>query len=158
MGLRLLYVADSPDTLIVTNVLAAALRHPAIQDDPDDTTLIGFLAYGGAVDELRTPYRQIRVLPAGHTLTVDAGRGSTRMHRHWRFPVPDPAPRQAEASVFEEYRSVLAEAVGDRVSNSRTSIFLSGGVDSTTIAAAACAVGTVRPTAGHYHALSPVWS
>ena len=44
MGLRLLYVADSADTLIVTNVLAAALRHPAIPDDPDDTALIGFLA------------------------------------------------------------------------------------------------------------------
>ena len=140
MGLRLLYVGDSPDTLIVTNVLAAALRHPAIQDDSDDTALIGFLAHGGAVDELRTPYRHIRVLPAGHTLTVNAKDGSTRMHRHWRFPVPDPAPRRSEASVLEEYRSVLTEAVGDRVSNSRTSIFLSGGVDSTTIAAAACAV------------------
>jgi asparagine synthase (glutamine-hydrolysing) len=137
MGLRLLYVADSADTLVVTNVLAAALRHPAIPDDPDDTALIGFLAHGGAVDEVRTPYRHVRVLPAGHTLAVDTGRGSTRMHRHWRFPVPDPAPRRGEASVLEEYRSVLAEAVGDRVSKSRMSIFLSGGVDSTTIAAAA---------------------
>ena len=136
MGLRLLYVADGLDTLIVTNVLAAALRHPAIPDDPDDRALIGFLAHGGAVDEVRTPYRHVRVLPAGHTLTVDATGGSTRMHRHWRFPVPEPAPRRGDAEVLEEYRSVLAEAVRDRVSESRTAIFLSGGIDSTTIAAA----------------------
>jgi asparagine synthetase B (glutamine-hydrolysing) len=137
MGLRLLYVADSADVLIVTNVLAAALRHPAIPDDPDDTALIGFLAHGGAIDEVRTPYRHVSVVPAGHTLVVDTGRGVTRMRRHWHFPVSDPAPRRGEASVLEEYRSVLAEAVGDRLSTSRTSVFLSGGVDSTTIAAAA---------------------
>ena len=136
LGLRLLYVADSPDTLIVTNILSAALRHPDIPDDPDDRALIEFLAHGGAVDEVRTPYRHVRVLPAGHTLAVDTGHDSTRMHRHWRFPVPDPAPQRGEAAVLEQYRSVLAEAVRDRISGS-TSIFLSGGVDSTTIAAAA---------------------
>ena len=150
MGLRLLYVGDSADALIVTNVLAAALKHPAIPDDPDDTALIGFLAHGGEIDEVRTPYRHVRVLPAGHTLVIDSKSGATRMHRHWRFPVPEPAPRRAEASVLEEYRSVLARAVGDRVSTNSTSIFLSGGVDSTTIAAA---VRDVTPSA-RLHAIT----
>lgn len=138
MGLRLLYVADSAGTLIVTNVLAAALRHPAIPDDPDDTARVGFLAHGGAGDPVRTPYRHVKVLPPGHTLVVDTRRGASRMFRHWHFPVPDGSVRREEASAPEAYRAVLAEAVRDRTSERGTSIFVSGGIDSTTIAAAAC--------------------
>ena len=150
MGLRLLYVADSPDTLIVTNVLAAALRHPAIHDDVDDAALAGFLAHGAEGDEARTCYRHVRVLPAGHTLAFDVRAGTSRMHRHWRFPIPGAAPHRRDAEVLEEYRAVLAEAVRDRISGGRASIFLSGGVDSTTIAAAA---REVAPSGG-LHAIT----
>ena len=137
MGLRLLYVADSADTLIVTNVLAAALSHPAIDSDIDEGALVEFLYCGGAQDATRTCYRHIQVLPAGHTLSIDVRRNATRMHRHWHFPRPDPAPPQSDGAVLEQYRSALADAVRDRIDDRGTSIFLSGGIDSTTIAATA---------------------
>ena len=140
MGLRLLYVAESAETLIVTNVLRAALRHPSIAGEIDEAALAAFLAHGGPIDETRTSFRDVKVLPAGHTLTVDLARGSTRMHRHWRFPCPDPAPRRNEGQVMEQYRATLREAVKDRLHPAGTSIFLSGGIDSTTIAAAACEI------------------
>lgn len=138
MGLRLLYVAESADTLIVTNVLDAALRHPSISADLDEAALGAFLAYGGPDDEVRSCFRDVKVLPAGHTLTIDIGRGSTRLHRHWRFPSPDPARPRPDAEVLEQYRATLGAAVRDRLHAGGTAIFLSGGIDSATIAAAAC--------------------
>ena len=137
LGLRLLYVAESPGAIVVTNVLEAALRHPQISGALDEAGLVAFLAHGGAADHVRTCYRDVKVLPPGHTLAIDARRLSdTRMWRHWHFPVPDGARRTGD-SILEEYRARLADAVRDRTDANGTSIFLSGGLDSTTMAAAA---------------------
>jgi asparagine synthase (glutamine-hydrolysing) len=136
LGIRLLYVVHSPDAVIVTNVLAAALAHPSVAHDLDDTAIAAFLAHGGAADESRTCYRDIRVLPPGHTLAIGVDAKAT-LRRHWWFPVADERVRTSDAGILEEYRAVLREAVRDRVSQSGTAIFLSGGLDSTTIAAAA---------------------
>ena len=136
LGIRLLYVAESTDAIVVTNVLAAALRHPRISDAQDEAALIAFLAYGGSIDEVRTCYRDIKVLPPGHTLTIDGESFDARLWRHWHFPAPDGVRRTDEA-ILEEYRALLANAVRDRLDRHGTSIFLSGGIDSTTMAAAA---------------------
>ena len=139
LGLRLLYVAESPSAIVVSNVLAAALRHPRICTALDDTALIAFLAHGGAADEVRTCYRDIKVLPPGHTLTIDGRSFRARLARHWHFPQGDGVRRSA-SRILEEYRALLADAVRERLGHGGTSIFLSGGIDSTTMAAAAVQV------------------
>jgi asparagine synthase (glutamine-hydrolysing) len=145
LGIRLLYVAESQNAIVVTNVLAAALCHPAIAADLDEVGLIAFLATGGAADDVRTCYRHVKVVPPGHTLIVRAdGVFRPALRRHWQFPHPD-GLRRSDDEILEEYRSVLACAVGDRLAMGDTAIFLSGGIDSTTIAAAARAV---RPAGG----------
>jgi asparagine synthase (glutamine-hydrolysing) len=136
LGIRLLYVAASTESIVVSNVLAAALGHPRISPAADPAALIAFLAHGGPVDDVRTCYRDIKVVPPGHTLTIDAPAFAARMWRHWQFPVSD-GVRRSDDEIVEEYRSRLAEAVRSRIDRSGTSIFLSGGIDSTTIAAAA---------------------
>jgi len=140
LGIRLLYVAESAAAIVVTNVLSAALRHPSMADDLDEVALIAFLAHGGAADETRTCYRNVKVLPPGHTLTVRVRpHPSTTLRRHWRFPLAD-GTRRSRKTILEEYRSTLSEAVRDRLDAGGTTIFLSGGIDSTTMAAAATEV------------------
>lgn len=137
LGIRLLYIADTPRTVVVTNVLGAALCHPGVADDLDSAALVAFLAHGADADATRTCYRAVRVLPAGHTLVIRArGSAAPTLRRHWRFPLSDGTHRRSN-EILEEYRSVLAAAVGDRLDPAGTSIFLSGGIDSTTMAAAA---------------------
>ncbi|HET7698278.1 MAG TPA: asparagine synthase-related protein [Vicinamibacterales bacterium] len=136
LGIRCVYVAAAPEAIVVTNVLAAALRHPRIAAALDDAALLAFLAHGGAPDDVRTCYRDIRMLPPGHTLAIDGRTFASRMWRHWHFPLAD-GRRRTDAAILEEYRAVLAEAVRDRLDPRGTTIFLSGGIDSTTMAAAA---------------------
>jgi asparagine synthase (glutamine-hydrolysing) len=153
LGLRLLYVAEGPRAIVVTNVLEAALQHPQISTEIDEAALIAFLAHGSAADHVRTSYRDIGVLPPGHTLAIDASRPSrTRMWRHWHFPVAD-GVRRTDAAILEAYRARLADAVRDRTDAHGTSIFLSGGLDSTTMAAAAKEVappGTLQAITTRY--------
>jgi asparagine synthase (glutamine-hydrolysing) len=136
LGVRSLYVAEGLGTLIVTNVLDAAVAHPEIPARLDDTALVEFLAHGGPADQVRTVYRAVRVLPAGHTLVIRPG-GAPELRRHWTFPKPEPIRSIDRHAALERYRGVLERAVADRVQGRAAALFLSGGVDSTTIAAAA---------------------
>jgi asparagine synthase (glutamine-hydrolysing) len=152
LGLRLLYVAAAPDTVIVTTILEAALRHPRVSGAIDEASLIAFLAHGGPADDVRTCYRDIKVVPPGHTLTIDARAFDARLRRHWHFPVADGVRRTGD-EILEEYRSLLATAVRDRLDARGTSIFLSGGIDSTTMASAAVEVaprGTLHAITTRY--------
>jgi asparagine synthase (glutamine-hydrolysing) len=133
-GIRLVYIGRGPRVTIVTNILGAALALPGIVDDLDERAVIEFLAEG-APGEGRTSFRAVRCLPAGHTLCVRSPDNGS-LTRHWWFPQPRRSIRTGAREIIEGYRAVLEEAVRDRVRTKAASIFFSGGIDSTTIAAA----------------------
>ena len=137
LGLRRVYVAESPAVIVVTNILAAALSYPGISSDLDDHGVVSFLAHGAPHDGA-TVYRAVRVVPAGHTLSVEED-GQVTLARHWWFPTQGRSRRATmnPAEATEGYRHVLERAVRDRLREPRASLLLSGGIDSSTIAAAA---------------------
>ena len=134
LGLRPLFVATGSDVVVVSNILNAARAHPHVSGDVDERALHGFLATGG-IAVTRTAYRAVVPLPAGHTLTIRQG-GESTLKRHWLFPASDgPLIRDSRRAV-DGYREALESAVRDRL-EPQTSILMSSGIDSTTIAAAA---------------------
>ncbi len=134
LGVRPLFVGTGSDIVVVSNILKAARAHPHVPQDLDERALGGFLATG-AIAETRTAYRAVVPVPAGHTLTIRRG-GESTLRRHWIFPAADgPLIREPRCAI-EGYREALERAVGDRL-EARTSILMSSGIDSTTIAAAA---------------------
>ncbi len=136
LGIRLLYAAQGPNLIVLTNVLASARCLPGIPGTLDDEALISFVA-DGVAGSGRTPFKAVRQVPAGHTLCLRHG-GPATLSRHWWFPQPERPQRSMRArDAIDGYRAVLQQAVGERLHTSRASLFLSGGVDSTTIAAAA---------------------
>jgi asparagine synthase (glutamine-hydrolysing) len=134
LGVRPLFVATGSDVVVVSNILNAARAHPHVAHDLDERALHGFLATG-AIAETRTAYHAVVPLPAGHTLTIREG-GESTLRRHWTFPAANGPLIREPRSAIEGYREALERAVGDRL-EARTSILMSSGIDSTTIAAAA---------------------
>jgi asparagine synthase (glutamine-hydrolysing) len=141
LGVRVLYVAEGPEMLIATNVVGAALAHPAIPSDLDPASLVSFLSVGDSGDPLATAYRAVRAVPEGHTVAI-GDRAPASLRRHWAMPEPQTIDTRP-ADIVDGYRAVLAAAVADRLGH-RTAIFLSGGIDSTSIAAAATRRGDMR--------------
>jgi asparagine synthase (glutamine-hydrolysing) len=135
IGIRVLYVGESARVLIVSNTIDAVLAHPSISRTFDEAALARFLADGAVTRGTATPYSAVKLLPEGHTLTIRPGTGAI-LQRHWS-PPPMHRTVRDDRSVPEGYREVLHRAVADRVSGRRVTIFLSGGLDSTTIAATA---------------------
>ncbi len=114
----------------------AAILHHGVSRDLDEASIARFLGFRFGLSE-RSYFREIRELPPAHRLRVTAGEA--RVQRYWRF-VPPPAASLSPEEITAGFRRRLAQAIADDVAGlePRTiALSLSGGLDSTAIAALA---------------------
>jgi asparagine synthase (glutamine-hydrolysing) len=136
-GVRPLYFAAHDAGFIASTALAAVRAHPAVSGALDDAAIVSFLRWGYVVDVSATSFRGVRRLPPGHFALVDEQGRMSAPTRWWTFPNPDPLRLADGREYVEGMRDVVCAAVRDRLRTPRGAILLSGGVDSTGLAAAA---------------------
>lgn len=118
--------------------LTALLEHPAAPRSVSVRAVQKLFAYA-LIPAPTSIIEGILKLPAGHTLTVTEG-GEPVLRRYWRFTLePDESlARRPEAELAEELRDRLDAAVRRRLmADVPLGVFLSGGIDSTAVAALA---------------------
>ena len=77
LGIKPFYYATPAGSFVFASEIKALLAFPQCRAEADDHAAVGFLAHGNCDYVDRTLFRDIRALPAAHTLTVDAtGRTS----------------------------------------------------------------------------------
>ena len=108
----------------------------------DETALYDFLGYR-YVPAPKTLYRNCYKLPPAHRIVFDPENGKlSDPAPFWSLPVPDKALAVSVDDAAEELRELVNESVRDQmVSDVPLGFFLSGGVDSSTIVAAASGLG-----------------
>ena len=116
--------------------IKALLAHPEIRAALDESTLPEYLTFGYISDE-RTMFSGIRKLMPGHLLTLDAGEEPTlSVRQYWDIPAAGAEEDRSDESWIRECRERLEETVRMRLmSDVPLGIFLSGGLDSSAIAA-----------------------
>ncbi|MEU2081846.1 asparagine synthase (glutamine-hydrolyzing) [Streptomyces albus] len=144
LGVKPLYFARTADGLLFGSEPKALLAHPSLECVVDAEGLAELLAY------IATPghavYRGMRELPAGCTAVFEPGAGSPvlRESRYWSLPHHE-HPDTQERTV-ETVRGLLQESVAAHlVSDVPLCTLLSGGVDSSALAAFAARCGEGRP-------------
>ena len=138
-GKKPLYYATASGAFVFASELGALRRHPATPGSLDPLSLRKYYAYG-YVPAPRTLYRDVWKLPAGHSLTLDLASMQARSSCYWSWqPEPvDPVPPGAEDLWAEELLTKLDAAVARRlVADVPVGAFLSGGIDSSLVAALA---------------------
>lgn len=142
-SMKPLYYADDGASIRFASQVKALLAGGQVDTAPDPAGHVGFFLWG-SVPQPRTMYRSIRSLPAGAALWVD-GQGV----REKRFCsiARELAPADADAGIRpgQEAADELHEALKDSVAHHLiadvpVSVFLSAGLDSTTLAALAMEV------------------
>ena len=135
LGVKPLFHTMAAGAFVCSNTLCTVLAHPAVSRAPHVPALVDFLRTGFNEDPGTTSITGVLRLPPAHTLTLRVGDVAPRIVRHWRFADlagVAPAPRD---DLVSRFGALLADAVTDRVRGDRAGILLSGGIDSTSIAA-----------------------
>ena len=132
LGIKPLYYAVLPDQIVFASELKALVEHPAIDRTLDLTALSRYLAHE-YVPAPHSIFRAIRKLAAGHWLTYSDGR--VKIEPFWDVHFRrDGAIGEADA--VEALRGALDLSVRQHlVSDVPLGVFLSGGIDSSAVAA-----------------------
>jgi asparagine synthase (glutamine-hydrolysing) len=134
-GEKPLFYWEGDDELVFASELRAMLEHPRVPREIDPVGLRRYLLHDYFPAPL-SPLHGVRKLPAGHTLVVD--NGSPRLRKYWDLAdwFGGPAPTAGEDEIAEELDQRIGRAVGRRRrSDVPVGVFLSGGIDSSTVLA-----------------------
>ncbi len=127
------YARTSNDGLIFSNTLNTLRLHPSVSDELHEPAIADYLLFGLNQDLASTTFRDIHRLPAGHTLTIT--KDSLRIRSYWQLTAE--TPNDAQNNHVERFQQLLTTATKDRLRTSRIGISMSGGLDSTGLAAIA---------------------
>ena len=135
LGDRTLFYYLDARLFAVASEAHPLLALPQVSSRADESTQARFFA-------LQPPapgasfFADVRELPPAHGLRVDAA--SERLWRHWSPRVEPRARRRSDADHVAEFRAVLAASVRSRLrATAPPAVLMSGGLDSTSVAALA---------------------
>jgi len=138
-GEKPFYYVARPGFFAFGSELSALARHPCVDRTIDPRALQKFFAYG-YIPAPNALYRGTRKLPGGCSLTLSLDDFRVTEQRYWRFAIEaeGDAPEQRVPALTEELRALLDRAVARRlVGDVPLGVFLSGGLDSSTVLALA---------------------
>ncbi|MEC4986515.1 MAG: asparagine synthase-related protein [Oscillatoria sp. PMC 1068.18] len=152
-GILPFYYAQINNTLICSNTLNCIRLHPNISKKLNQKAVGDYLLWGMNMEYSTTIWSEIQRLPPAHTLTWVNGK--LKVQRYWQLPRCLPLIRyQNPQEYVEHFADLLAQAVADRLRTERISTHLSGGMDSTSIAAIAQKVLLERGTSFDFQAFT----
>jgi asparagine synthase (glutamine-hydrolysing) len=136
MGQKPLYYAETPGGgLVFGSEPKAVLKHPRIGAGLDPRSVARYLFYE-YVPAPHCIWAGLRKLPPAHVLVWEQGR--THVFRYWSAPAPAAATGPIEAAAQRFWAEFRAAVARHRRSDVPLGVFLSGGVDSSSVAAALC--------------------
>src|SRR5215469_11881212 len=134
LGIKPLYYRADGKTFLFGSEIKAILAYPGVRAELNPNTLAEYLAFGYLAGA-RTMFAGIDKLPPGHILEIDEA-GQLTVERYWDLTVPvddEPLPQEYYIKTFRE---LLESSVASHLmSDVPLGVFLSGGLDSSAIAA-----------------------
>lgn len=134
-GVKLCYYSKIGSCVIFSNTLNCLLTHPGVSKTLNDLAIADFLLFDVNQEPSTTTFADIRRLPPASTLICQRGEVSVR--RYWELSVTSPVLFRDEQEYIEHFRELLDASVADRLRTASAGVTMSGGLDSTTVAASA---------------------
>jgi asparagine synthase (glutamine-hydrolysing) len=146
LGIKPFYYAVTNSGLAFASEIKALFDFPGIRSDADDDVVLGFLVHGNCDIAGKTIFRQVRTLPAGHSLAASVGSTRLDIARYWEIaPTSSDVPEQDRVA---HLLALLRSAMRDHlVSDVRAGSCLSGGLDSSTVVTLAAELRRNDPAA-----------
>src|SRR5438093_9982408 len=134
LGIKPLYYACTDDELLFASEIKAILAGGSVRPALNEAILPEFLATGFVAGP-ETFFRGVRKLPPGRTLSWSRAEGFAE-RRYWRLPVDlDDSPKTLEERASQVRARLEAAVRSHLMSDVPLGLFLSGGMDSSGLAA-----------------------
>jgi len=134
-GVKPFYYAQVAGALIFGNTLNSLRLHPAVSSELNELAIADFLLFNYNQEFDTTTFADIAQLAPAHCLTLSDG--ALRLRRYWTLPIEETLLYKRPDDYVDRFRELFDQAVGDRLRTERLGIFMSGGLDSTSVAARA---------------------
>ncbi|MGQ0584973.1 MAG: asparagine synthase-related protein [Reyranella sp.] len=133
MGVRLLFHARKGNTWFFSDSLDWIVARASPDRELDDYWIADFLTGAFSREFERTVYRDIQRLAPAHILKLSEAGAVIRSY--WRLNIVEPVYFRNPRTYAERFRELLSLAIADRLPVGRVGISMSGGLDSTALAA-----------------------
>ena len=134
-GIKPFFYAHVDNTFVFSNTLNCVRLHPKVSDELNEIAIGDYLLFGDNYERDTTAFVQIARLPGAHTLISSSS--NFKVQRYWSLTTDFHLHYQDSQDYPEQFRSLLTKAVKDRLRTSRVAFEMSGGGDSTSVAALA---------------------
>lgn len=134
-GVKPFFYARVGSCFIFGNTLNCVQLHPGVSNRLNDLAIADFLLFDMNQNPSTTTFADIQRLPPAHTL--ECKQGAVTIRRYWNLCVTSPVIFRQEEEYLERFRELLDMAVADRIRGQSAGVLMSGGLDSTTVAASA---------------------
>ena len=155
-GVKPFFYSLIAQQLVFSNTLNCVRCHPAVADTLNDLFIADFLLFGESKDPALTAFAGIQRLPSAHTLTWCVEKG-LKVDRYWTLPDNLGVRYRPAGDYVEHFRFLLNQAVSDRLRSNRIGIEMSGGLDSSSIAATALGILSLQKAPFELQAQSVVY-
>ena len=134
-GVKPFYFTHIDNDFAFSSSLNELRLNPRVSNTLNEIAVGDYLLFGVNQDLSTTIFKDIQRLKPGHTLTFANGSITTR--RYWTPESSTEVRFRDPSSYSERFYELLSRAVKDRVTTDRVAISMSGGLDSTSLAALA---------------------
>jgi asparagine synthase (glutamine-hydrolysing) len=134
-GIKPFYYVQRGDLFLFSNTLNCVRMHPEVSDELNEAAIGDFLLFGLNFDNATTSFRDIQRLAPAHSLSISPE--GVKIRRYWAPPTDGRIRYSKPEEYVENFQSLLKAAVADRLQTDRAGILLSGGLDSSSVAAVA---------------------
>ena len=134
-GVKPFFYAHLAGDFIFSNRLNELRADPRISDTLNEVAIGDYLLFGVNQDLSTTTFKDIQRLPPGHSLTF--ADNSIKIHRYWTPSLPREVHFRDPRQYVERFSELLSTAIEDRLRTDRIAVLMSGGLDSTSVAAIA---------------------
>jgi asparagine synthase (glutamine-hydrolysing) len=134
LGIKPFYYRWDGERFLFGSEIKAILAHPGVEAAFNRTVLAEYLAFGYMTGP-QTMFAGIQKLMPGHTLELTEN-GDLKIEQYWDLKVEVDRPARPQNYYVQTYRELLETAVSSHLmSDVPLGVFLSGGLDSSAVAA-----------------------
>lgn len=135
MGVKPFYYAHLNGSFIFSNTLDCVRLYPAVSEAFNDMAIADFLLFSVNRNPATTTFANVQRVPAAHCLTWSDSKLNVR--RYWELSIPPEVRYRRPTDYVEHFREHMWAAVADRLRTQRVAVRMSGGLDSSSVAAVA---------------------